>query len=387
MVDLSVELAGLHLRNPLILGAGPPGSSGELLKKMARGGAGAVVTKSIGVVPQKYVPRPRMFKIGNSLISTDPWSEKHYKEWFEKEIKIAKEGGVPIIASLQSMSEDPKEDLEVLIPAAEEAGVDAIELSAFGSSPNTFKGIGIGPIQSPDRTKEVVKAAKKLTGLPVIAKFIPEIWNFLDLIKAAEDGGADAIALRDTVCPAIRYNIETGMPIVNRVKSKWLAELSGPAILAVSLGYVTEAYRNTKLPIIGLGGVSNWESAVEMILAGATCVGICTAAIIYGPGIFKKITEGMEKYMEKKGYQTIQEFKGLGVRMLEREWSREEVLPLVSSVDVDTCTGCGICLKGCLYDAIRIENGKAIVDKEKCVGCGVCVSVCPVKAIKLVEKK
>ena len=384
MATLSTNFLGVELRNPLISAAGPNGRTGKLLKRLAEGGAGAVVTKSICVraFPRDSLPRPRLTNTKLGLLLTDPYSDKSYKEW-KKEIAIAKEGGVPVIASIQSLSADPTEDIRILAPAMEEAGANAIELSAFGSCSNVVTFSGIGPIQDPKRTYEVTKTAKEAVHIPVITKMAPEQSNFLDLLKSAEAGGADAIAIRDTITPAISFNLKTGKPIVTRGKGcSWLPEIGGAAIKYNTLGYVLEAARRVKVPIIGIGGVSSWEDAIEMIMAGATCVGICTATIVKGPTIFKRIAKGMEKFLVDNGYETLDDIRGLGLRYVEEIWSRE-VPPALAKVNVDKCTGCGLCESLCLYEAIKIKDGKAEVEKDSCTGCGLCVSICPVGAVEL----
>jgi len=386
MVNLTTELAGIPLQNPIIAAAGPNGRNGKLLKRAAEGKAGAVVTKSICVKPFRLVSlsRPRLRKVQTGLILTDPYSDKEPEQW-KKEIKIAKEAGKPVIASIQSLSSDPKEDIEVLAPMMEDAGVDAVELSAFGSCSNVTSFSGIGPVQSAQRTYEVTKTAKKMVSIPVITKLAPEISNFTSLLEAAEAGGADAIAMRDTIVPAILFNLETGKPLVVRNKGlSWLPEIGGSAVKANALGYVVEAARRVKLPIIGIGGVSNWRDAIEMLMAGATCVGVCTAAILNGPKIFERIVFGMEKFLVEKDVKTLADIRGLGLKYVEREWSKEKSSPLCAKVNKGKCNGCKLCATICLYDAIRIEQQKAQVEQNNCTGCGLCESLCPVNAIELI---
>jgi len=385
MVSLSTSLCGISLRNPLIAAAGPNGRTGRLLKRQAEGGAGVVVTKSICVkgFPLDAMPRPRMINTGVGLLLTDVYSDKGYKQW-KKEIKIAKEAGVPVIVSIESLSLDPTDDLRVLAPAMEEAGADAIELAAFGSCSNVTDFSGIGPVQDSKRTYEVTKTAKEVVSVPVITKLAPELSNFLDLLKAAETGGADAITMRDTMVPSISFDLKTGKPLAVRNKGvSWLPELGGFSLKPNALGFVLEAARRVKIPIIGNGGVSTWQDAIEMIMAGATCVGICTAAIVKGPNVFKRIARGMGKFLVENNYDTLDEIRGLGLKQVEEIWSQEEVTPYHAKVIIEECTGCTLCESICLYDAITMVNKKAEIDRDNCTGCGLCTSVCPAGAIEL----
>ena len=299
-MDLKIRIGDVELSNPFIVASGPPGVSGKSLKRMAEGNPGAVVTKSIGVVPSpgQKLSLSHKTKDPYSLVLTDPWSAHSFEEWCEKEIAIAKEGGVPVIFSLQAVTDTPAEDTARMAPIAVEAGADMIELSAFGSSPNVVTGSGIGAVQDPKRTYEIIRAAKKAVKVPVIGKLLPEPSNLIDLVKAVEEGGADAIASRDTVFPAITFDIYTRQPKVARTVGNWMPEVSGRAIKETALAYVVEIFRRTKLPIIGIGGVSNWQDAAEMIIAGATGIGVCTAAMVDGPEIFPKLVKGLSEYLQ-----------------------------------------------------------------------------------------
>jgi dihydroorotate dehydrogenase subfamily 1 len=386
MVNISTKLAGIFMRNPLISAAGPNGRNGKLLKRLAKGGAGAVVTKSICVkpFPLSSLSRPRLKKIKTGLILTDPYSDKDTTQW-KKEIKIAKEAGIPVIASIQSLSSDPKDDITVLAPMMEEAGADAIELSAFGSCSNVVDFSGIGPVQDPKRTFEVTKTAKKVVDIPVITKIAPEISSFIDLVKSVEKGGADAIAMRDTIVPAIAFDINSGKPLVVRNKGlSWLPEIAGTVVRQNALGYVLEAARRSKLPIIGIGGVSSWKDAIAMIMAGATCVGICTASILQGPKIFERIKMGIEKFLLENDYKTLADIRGLGLKSVEEEWNKECATPLFAKVMVEKCNGCTLCATLCLYDAIKMMDQQAQINQNNCSGCGLCESICPVQAIELI---
>jgi len=382
-MDLSIRIGDLELENPFIVAAGPPGVTGASLKRMASGRPGAVVTKSIGVVPSpgQRISLSHKKKDRYSLVLTDPWSNHSFEDWCEHEIAIAKEGGVPVIVNLQAVTDTPAEDIARMAPLAVEAGADAIELSAFGSSPNVVDGSGIGAVQSPRRTYEVIRAAKKAVNVPVIGKLLPEPSNLIDLVKAVEEGEADAIASRDTIFPAISFDIHSRQPKVARTIGNWMPELSGRAIKENAIGYVVEIFRRTKLPIIGIGGVSTWEDAVEMIIAGATGVGVCTAAMVEGPRIFPKLVKGLGSYLQDQGL-TMEELRGSGLEGMAQvnEMARQ---PLLVSIEREACNQCDVCYTVCPVQAIRRADGYNWIEHEECIQCTFCLNYCPTDAISV----
>ncbi|MBN1318760.1 MAG: 4Fe-4S binding protein [Anaerolineales bacterium] len=382
-MDLTIRIGDLELENPFMVAAGPPGVTGASLKRMASGKPGAVVTKSIGVVPSpgQRLSLSHKNRDRYSLVLTDPWSAHTFEEWCETEIAIAKEGGVPVIVNLQAVTNTPAEDIARMAPMAVEAGADAIELSAFGSAPNVVDGSGIGAVQTAKRTYEVIRAAKKAVKVPVIGKLLPEPSNLIDLIKAVEEGGADAIASRDTIFPAISFDIYTRRPRVARTVGNWMPELSGRAILETAIGYVVEIRRRTSLPIIGIGGVKSWSDAVEMIIAGATGVGVCTAAMVEGPKIFPKLTKGLNDYLDDQGI-SMEELRGAGLEGI-RQVNEMALQPLLVEIDKELCNQCGICETVCPVQAVRRADGYNYIVTEECIKCAFCVNNCPENAIQV----
>jgi dihydroorotate dehydrogenase subfamily 1 len=385
-VDMKIRIGSLELENPFILGAGPPGITGASLKRFAAAKPGAVVTKSIGVKPSpgQKLSLSHSALSEDSLILTDPWSFKTFEHWVEKEIAVAQEGGVPVIISLQAVTDTPAEDIKRMAGRAEEVGVAAIELSAFGSAPNVVRGEGIGAVQDAQRTYAVAKAAKDAVSIPVIVKLLPEPSNLEGLVKASEDAGADAIASRDTIFPAISFDVYTREPALARNIGTWMPELSGRSIKEVALGYVVEIFRRTTLPIIGLGGVARWQDAAEMVIAGATGVGVCTAAMTHGPEIFTELKKGLAAYLQDQKV-TLDQLRGTGLEGMDRV-NKRGLADLLVEIDADECTMCGTCSTVCQMQAPQEQEDAYWIDPDICVKCGFCVHFCPVSCIEVKER-
>lgn len=388
-MDLSIRIGNLELANPVVIASGPPGINGAAIKRMAAGGPdgispGAIVTKSIDLVPSPGQRLSLSYAQGGrkTLVLTDLWSTYSLETWCEREIKAAKEGGVPVIVSLQAVSRTPGPDTARMACMAVEAGADAIELSAFGMSPNVIDGLGIGAVQDAGRTYEVIRAAKQAVRVPVIAKILPEPSNLIDLVTACEAAGADAIASRDSVFPAMAFDIRTRKPRVARTFGSWMPELSGRAIKEMALGYVVEIFRRSSLPIIAVGGVMTWEDAVEMIIGGATGVGICTAAMVEGPKVAGKFVKGIRSYLAEQG-TTLTELRGSGLAgMAEVNALADQELAM--RIDQTACNQCGVCLPVCPVEAIYEDAGRVYIAADECIACAFCAENCARHAIHAV---
>lgn len=402
MVDLSVEIAGMKLKNPLMNAACPISRDAESMIELINAGIGAVVAKTISVKPA-IVPRPSMGVVdrgvgraqvlktlkpgeirivssdsGNyrfiyAVLNAELWSDIPAEHYLEREYPVVRkhcmEKGVAFIASIGYTPEE----LSLLGPKVEKAGVNAIEFSTH------YIGRDYRPIV------EAAKALRESVSIPIFAKLSPFTPNIPELVKELERVGVDGVVATNTIGPALHIDIETGMPIVGGPYGYgWM---SGPALKPLALAVVAEVAMNTKLPIIGVGGITRGVDVVEYIMAGATAVQVCTAALIEGFSVFKRILAELEDWMKRNNYSSIYDFKGKALKYLKPEPRRVWAKPPV--VDVKRCIGCGFCEQVCNYYAVKVveEGGKriAVVDTTKCYGCGLCTSVCPTRAIHFVE--
>jgi len=299
---LHVDLAGLRLANPTVLASGILGLSAESLSNIVMGGAGAVVTKSIGLKPRRGYENPTVVQTSCGLINAMGLPNSGIRE-FAKEIREAKSFGVPVIVSVFGFS---AEEYGAVAKKAVDAGADAMELNV--SCPHVEQtGSEIG--QNPATLAEVVRKVKAAVEKPVFVKLSPNVTSIAEIAEVAANAGADAITAVNTI-KAMAIDPETALPIL----SNKTGGLSGPAIKPVAVRCVYEIYERVKLPIIGCGGITNWRDAVEFLLAGARATQIGTAIAIEGPNVFKAITRGISSYLRRKGFGSVEEIVGLSHR-------------------------------------------------------------------------
>lgn len=299
--DLTVNLSALKMRNPLMLASGILGNTGANLRRVAQCGAGAVVTKSIGLRPRKGCPNPTIVEVDCGFINAMGLPNPGVDEFLE-ELKTAKKGDVPVIASVFGSTD--KEYAEVAY-RMEEAGADAIELNL--SCPHAEGLIQFS--QDPRKTFEVIKRVKSTVKVPVFAKLTAEVASIVEIGRAAEKAGADGITAINTL-RAMVIDIEVARPIL----SNKFGGLSGRAIKPIAIRCVYELYKELSIPIIGVGGILDYKDVVEFMMAGASAVQIGSAIAIRDLNIFNEIAVNLREYMERKGYGSLRNIIGLAHR-------------------------------------------------------------------------
>lgn len=352
------NLLGVELKSPIIVGSGPLSYSAESMKKLSDAGAGAVVTKTIRK-ERAINPAPHMVRsTNNSLLNNEKWTDFEPERWINEEIPKLKEMGVVTIASVGHTLEESSE----LVERIEKAGADIIEIVSY------------------DYTDLIpmVKDTKKRVSIPVIAKLPPMIENIGEFCKGLEEAGVDAITACDSVGPAFRIDIETGRPLLGGNGFGWL---TGEVIKPITLHKIYEIRKNVNVPIIGLGGCMTGADAVELIMAGANFIGVCTAPILKGESIIGKIYNDFKNHLDRLGYRSIQEASGIVHKHMGEINERTK---FEFTYDEEKCTRCNLCVKVCAYEARKL-NETMELDEEECRYCGLCLSVCPTRALEGVE--
>ncbi|MCD6485626.1 MAG: 4Fe-4S binding protein [Candidatus Odinarchaeota archaeon] len=386
-LDLKIRIGDVVLDNPVIAPAGDLFRDGYLIKKYSKWGMAAIATKTIST-DQLPVPHPCFADLKYCFINNIPGSDYPPDFWFNKHVQIAKEGKAKVIVSVAGVNPD---DAVSLATRAEKAGADLIEIPTFCPSiPEILEAIGV-EMPTPEFTDvkpvaEIVKAVKDSISVPIIVK-LSSVFNPKTQLWATEleKAGADALAIADSFGPVMAIDIDTGQPLLGGPHG--YGGMTGKALKPITLRMVFEAAQVVKIPIIGIGGISNWKDAVEYILAGASAIGLYTHAHIRGNNVYKPVIDGIKKYMMEKGYTSIKDFSGLTIKKVKERKEKNQMLldPIPPTVNEDKCTGCRLCEKACVFFAIKVDNTtkKAVVDKEKCYGCGLCYTVCPFDAISL----
>ncbi|MGB7970138.1 MAG: dihydroorotate dehydrogenase [Methanobacterium sp.] len=296
---LEIKLCGIKMRNPTMLAAGILGSTAASLNWAGRSGAGAVVTKSFGLNPNKGYANPTTVEVTGGVINAIGLSNPGVENFKGELEKLNK--SVPAIASLYGAN--PEEFSEIAIRV--EDFVDAVELNV--SCPHAMGGCGSAIGQDPELTGAIVQSVKKSVNIPVFVKLTPNVTDIAEIARSAEDAGADALTMINSLGPGMRIDIETGNPILNNK----FGGLSGPAVKPIAIRCIYEVYDSVDIPLVGVGGIRNYEDVIEFLYAGANCIQIGTSIIYEGMDIFGKITTGLERFMDDKGYGSVNEMVGI----------------------------------------------------------------------------
>lgn len=287
------------MENPTMLASGIMGETGGSLLAMAKGGAGALVTKSIGSVPRQGHKNPTLvemeFGYMNAMGLPNPGIEA-----FGEEMHEASRSGIPIVGSVFGSSAD---EFASLARRMQEYGAEAVELNL--SCPHA-KGYGMEMGVDPDVVANIIREVKSAVVVPVFAKLTPNTHRLIDVAKAAEEAGVDAIVAINTL-KAMKIDVDARMPLL----SNRYGGLSGPAIRGVGVRCVYELYEALKIPIIGVGGVEDWRSALEYMMAGAVAVQIGSGVGRIGTQVFGDVCAGISTYMAENGFRDITQLVGV----------------------------------------------------------------------------
>ncbi len=298
---IAVKMGRLQLANPAVLASGVHGSSLSKVLDAIRFGAGGAVTKSIGPRPREGNREPTLVEVDSGMVNAaglpNPGAER-----FAEELRAVRGKRLPILVSIFGADE---EEFQGVARALDDNDFIAFELNL--SCPHVA-GVGTEIGHDPELVGKVVKSVKRATGKPVFAKLSPNTERLVEVARAAVDAGADGLTAVNTI-RAFPIDVETG----RQALSNGFGGLSGGAIRPVALRCVYELREEFEVPIMGCGGVSSWEHAIQFFLAGADAVQIGTATITKF-AMFNELNLGIISYLERKGIPRLDELVGAAHR-------------------------------------------------------------------------
>ncbi|MCI9051085.1 MAG: dihydroorotate dehydrogenase [Lachnospiraceae bacterium] len=297
MINTTVNIAGVELKNPIMTASGTFGSGEEYSEFVDLNKLGAVVTKGVANVPWQGNPTPRIAETYGGMLNSIGLQNPGIDVLIKRDIPFLKKFDTKIVVNVCGKT---TEDYCEVVERLSQEEVDLLEINI--SCPNVKEG-GIAFGQNPAAVEAITKELKKRAKQPIIMKLSPNVTDITEIAKAAEAGGADALSLINTL---------TGMKIDIHKKAFALANktggLSGPAIKPIAIRMVYQVANAVKLPIIGMGGISNTEDAIEFLMAGANAVAVGTMNF-RNPYVTEEIVNGIEQFMMQYGYESLADMR------------------------------------------------------------------------------
>ncbi len=301
MNSIVSSLAGVRLMNPTILSSGILGVSAASLQRIAKSGAGAVTTKSIGPAKREGHPTPVVVGVTGGILNAVGLSCPPLEESLSELKKTLKAVKSPVIASFYGRTIEEFGDVAERVS---EIKPDLLEANI--SCPNAENELGKPFAIDPESAEKVTQEIKDRVRIPLIMKLSPNVADIASIAASVESAGADAISAVNTVGPGMVINIETAKPVL----SNRFGGMSGPAIKPIAVRCVYQIYEVVEIPIIGIGGIQNGRDAIEMMMAGANVVGIGTAVIEKDINIFSNVCNEIIQFMDEWGYTQLDELIG-----------------------------------------------------------------------------
>ena len=298
MADLHVNVAGVAFSNPLIAASGTFGFGREYAEFYPLSALGGISSKGITVKARPGNPAPRIAEAPGGMLNAVGLQNPGVDHFIREDLPWLREQGTRIIANIAG---NTPEDYCAMAEKLNDTDVDMIELNI--SCPNVKQG-GVQFGTTCAGVSGITKAVRAHCKKPLMVKLSPNVTDISEMALAAESEGADAISMINTLT-GMRIDIRTRRPIIHNNTGGF----SGPALLPIAVRMVWQTYRKVKIPIVGLGGISTWQDAVEMLLAGATALQIGTV-LFTDPYAPVKIAEGLAKFMDENGVQSVSELTG-----------------------------------------------------------------------------
>jgi dihydropyrimidine dehydrogenase (NAD+) subunit PreA len=407
MPDLSIDFCGVRSPNPFWLASGPPTNTAYQVMRAFDAGWGGAVWKTIGEPIVNTASRygsidykhERMIGLNNIELISDRAIETNLREIAEVKKRYPRN---TVIASL--MMESRRETWHEIVKRTQDAGADLFELNFGCPHGMSERGMGAAVGQVPEYTTLITSWVAEVARIPVIVKLTPNVTDIAHIAWAARQGGANAVSLVNTFNSLVGVDLDSFAPRPSVSGYASHGGYCGPAVKPIALHMVSSVARHPEvgIPISGIGGIADWQDAVEFMLLGATSVQVCTAAMHYGFRIVQDMIDGLNQYLADKGFASAMELVGKSLNRI-RDWGDLDLnYKIVARIGEHKCIGCNLCYIACedgahqcisaaprpsgdLRDGAIAKHVPRILEDE-CVGCNLCALVCPVPGCITMER-
>lgn len=391
MADISADFLGIKSPNPFWLASAPPTDKKINVLRAFEAGWGGVVWKTLGSQVKNVSSRysavdyhgSRVMGFSNIELISDRPLDINLRE-IKECIRLFPDRAM--VVSL--MADNDRKSWHELIKKVEDTGAHGIELNFGCPHGMTERGMGAAVGQDPDIACMVVDWVMEAATIPVITKLTPNVHSVVPTGKAVVQAGSNGLSLINTIQSVTGIDLDTLVPNPYVAGKSVFGGYCGPAIKPIALKMLTTIAQDPttrKVPVSGIGGISNWKDAVEFMLLGSTTVQVCTAVMKHGFRIVEDLCEGLNNWMDDKGFKTIYDFIGLSVENITNWEDLDINYHHVAGINQDKCIHCGLCYIACedtSHQAIHLDYGNPYnhysVKEADCVGCNLCQLVCPV---------
>ena len=391
MTTLKTSVLGIDFENPFLLASAPPTAKIESIDKAFTLGWGGAVFKTVtpdNLEMTEACPRYAVWKNGSRVCgfeNIELLSHLTVQQWLDGSKYLRQKHPSKVqIASI--MAPVAKEEWQKLVQTFNKSEIDAFELNFSCPHGMPEKGIGLAIGTHPEISAMITKWVMEVAQKPVFVKLSPNVTNIVEIADAVEKAGANGFAAINTVQSLMGVDLQTFEPLPNVNGQSTFGGYSGMSVKPVGLRCVAQIRQASKLPILGIGGISSWHDAAEYIAVGADVVQVCTEVMLNGYQIIEPMKKGLLSYLESKGFNSPADLKNKAIDKLSAHKNLNKSQLIYPHINNDLCVKCGKCVMICdesEHSALRLDGAQIRVDKDKCVSCSLCSHICPKSAITL----